>query len=188
MKWEVQLFPYVHLPPGRAHKLGWKERVQNLFLALLKDSWLHFDCPCKETEAIPYRHQAGSKSCIFKDLNSSLLLFLQRSTFHCWCCVTFLHCFSASRRIPSTQVLLREAKPSLRSTFHSAEAPWDQAKSLSRVHQFVMPSTLWKTSSRNAHCRQPTMVTFPRRGVPISIMSPYLSLFPAAILSVTATC
>lgn len=41
-----------------------------------------------------------------------------------------------------------------------------------------MPSTLWKTSVGNAHCRQPTMAKFPRRDVPISIMSPYLSPFP----------
>lgn len=34
-----------------------------------------------------------------------------------------------------------------------------------------------KTSVGNAHCRQPTMVKFPRRDVPISIMSPYLSPF-----------
>lgn len=61
-----------------------------VFLALLKDAWLCFDCLCKETEAIPFWHQASSKSYILKGVNHL-----------CFCCRKndftrlMLHHFSA---------------------------------------------------------------------------------------------
>lgn len=84
---------------------------------------------------------------------------------------------------PRSQVLSGDemkAKQTLRSTFHSAEASQDRVKSLSRGARICHAVNTMKNFCQNIHRRQPTMAKFPRWGIPISIMSPYLSPFPCS--------